>query len=251
MKKDNSKIGLIVLVIILSVLVIGLSSYLIYDKLINNKEENIVDNKEKNKNIKDDVLAELLPIIGLNNDNKTSKDCDSLSPKFIFEGSKRLDSYSKYQAYTLVTYNYYQNYSKNNFANLEMCLKPGEPAPGGSCYAYSKNILKDIVKKYDFAYSFDEIFAEYIQNEDDDNYYMWNSLTGVCADYEEFKRNISSWYGYATDVDNNVTDDEFITIRDNVSLKYFNGDDSSRIIYYTFKKSDDNNKYKLWLYNIY
>lgn len=55
MKKENGKTGLIVLVVILSILVVGLASYIVYDKVIKNVEEvvnneNTHNNQEKNKN---------------------------------------------------------------------------------------------------------------------------------------------------------------------------------------------------------
>ena len=54
--ESNSKKGLIVLVVILSLLVVGLSSYLIYDKVLND------DNNKNNEIINDNIEEETIEI---------------------------------------------------------------------------------------------------------------------------------------------------------------------------------------------
>jgi len=56
MKKENSKTGLVVLVVILSILVVGLTSYIVYDKFVKEDEEvkenpknDLVENESQNK----------------------------------------------------------------------------------------------------------------------------------------------------------------------------------------------------------
>ena len=49
MEKNKSNNTLVVLVIILSFLVLGLSAYIVYDKVLNTKDENVIDKDDDNK----------------------------------------------------------------------------------------------------------------------------------------------------------------------------------------------------------
>ena len=80
---------------------------------------------------------------------------------------------------------------------------------------------------------------------------MFLDLAGMCAGIESEKHTISSWYGTESQMKENLSTGDYITVRDEIAIKYSNNsnDSSSRVVYYTFKV--ENNNYKLWLYYIY
>lgn len=209
-----------------------------------NDNKEIVDNKQNNvENIDEDILKELLPIIGLDKNYKTDTNCD-FSIIFIKNGDKRLDSYDKWQAYNLFLVNYHQKYGYDS-TNYEKCIKPGDTVAGGNCFEYPKERIPQILDLYDFSYTQEEIFEGFIEN--GNNYYRVYDNGGFCAGFDSYKHNISSWYGIEK---SEILDTkEYITVRDKIELNYENGDSSSSIIYYTFKLVDG--RYKLWLYSIY
>ena len=71
MENKNNKTGLIVLVIILSIMVVGLASYIIYDKIINPKE-NTSENKDNNIENDDNTIQ---------NENENNNNIKPYSPK--------------------------------------------------------------------------------------------------------------------------------------------------------------------------
>lgn len=261
MEKERNNKGLIIALIIIIVILAALcvlfatGTISLKNKEPNSKEQVTNNEKTTNKNIEDSILKELLPIIGADKDyvDGDSGTCNYISLKFKNENS-RLDSYTKDEAYNLIILNYIENYSpidytSKNEIDEKNCTEKSPVIPSGRCTAYSKEIVKEIANKYDFDYTVEEIFGnnDNIQKEDEKNYYAWANFAGHCAGMALYKHNISSWYDDTYD-----TNDEksAIIIRDEITIKYSNGDNSNRIVYYTFKKDNDGN-YKLWLYEVY
>ena len=249
MEKEKSKNGvialLVVIIIILAILCILFATGTISFK--SNVTENKNESQEINE-IDEETLQKLLPIIGINND-KLDK-CDYISLTLLRNNS--LSNLSVYETKELMEIIYLFRHSKNyeqpdNYVDTEKCIKTNETAiPGGSCYQYSKQELKEISDNYFFPYTVEEVFKD-AQNEDENNYYSFNDLAGYCAGYDKYKHNISSWYGLRN---NKMDNKNIITIKDNLQLEYYDThENTSKIIYYTFELNDNN--YKLTDYKIY
>lgn len=251
MEKRKNK-GMIIGFLI-GLLVAGIAIFILYYfKIVSFDVKNVFNKANDNKdiveennveNIDEDILKELLPVIGIDENYKTDTNCD-FSIVFIKNGDKRLDSYDRWEAYNLFLVNYHQKYGYDSI-EAEKCIKFDGTVAGGSCFAYSKERIPQILDLYDFSYTQKKIFEGFI--EDENNYYKVYDNGGFCAGYDSYKHNISSWYG----MENNKMPDtnEYITIKDKIELNYENGDSSSSVIYYVFKLVDG--RYKLWLYNIY
>ena len=261
MEKEKNNKGLIATLIIIIIILAALcvlfatGTITLKNKEPNSKEQVTNNEKTTNKNIEDSILNELLPVIGANKDyvSEDNGTCNYISLRLQKE-SRRLDSYTKDEAYGLIKANYFENYSQIDYTSKneideKNCTEKSPVIPSGRCTAYSKEIVKEIANKYDFNYTVEEIFSgnDNIQKEDEKNYYAWADFAGHCAGMALYKHNISSWYDNTYD-----TNDEksAIIIRDEITIKYSNGDNSSRIVYYTFKKENTGN-YKLWLYEVY
>lgn len=76
MENKNNKTGLIVLVIILSIMVVGLASYIICDKIINTKEETPETENNNNNNNKNEANNNTNQ-----EENKNNNNIDGYSPK--------------------------------------------------------------------------------------------------------------------------------------------------------------------------
>ncbi len=214
-----------------------------------NNEQIADDNTDTERNISTDILDKILPIIGIK--DKTSNSSNCVSKMLINKTSGRLDNYTADDAFWLVMSYYTQYYGHDNEVADEKCLDPSTPVPGGRCLAFSKNTINEIIKNYDFKYTADEIFTNNLRKQDNENYYVFLDLAGMCAGVESEKHDITSWYGTESQMKDNLSTSDYVTVRDEITIKYSNNsnDSSSRVVYYTFKV--ENNSYKLWLYYIY
>ena len=261
MEQEKNKNGvnllLILIIIILAILCIlfATETININNGGINNNQnsknnvQTIDNNRTVDNNISNDILDKILPVIGVNDRTSNSSNC--VSHMLMTRRAGRFDNYTVDDAFWLVMSYYSQYYGHSNGVADDKCLDPGKPVPGGRCLSFSKETINEIIKNYDFKYTADEIFANNLRKQDSENYYVFLDLAGMCAGIKSEKHTISSWYGTESQMKDNLSTGDYITIRDEITIKYSNNgnDSSSRVIYYTFKVENDT--YKLWLYYIY
>lgn len=217
MEKKNT--GLIVLVIILSLLVVGLSGFVIYDKMMSNdkienndnnynKENKVVNSDYKviinNKSVDEGTLNGVLDIIGIPYFNNNSNSCltDAISVNNYSANAKDIMSfYIDIHNYLIL------KTPEDKIYSSEEC---GMGA--ADCYTISKDDAKELFDKFNFEGKITDYFQESTNLKDD--YIFWYGHTlGFCgikinhdivAEYSsEEKKNE---YGFNIGADVKITD---------------------------------------------
>ena len=221
-----------VIITILSIIVIGLASYIVYDKVISNnnssnktdEKENSNTNNEQEKEINSNTLNELYTLINVD-PQKEFNYCHTLNLDLLnYNGLiSNMDKETKQRI--LYWYAVNNKYMATVTGNEYSYCKSGM---GEECNGLSKENYKKIAKKYNITDDFDELF---------DNFEKYNGMAlqtwvnlGGC-DYNT-KHNLNSKY-----VGNNIV------IEDTVDYYTFAVENPTKTntknVKYTFNKLSD------------
>ncbi len=248
--------NILILFLIVIIIVLTVFIYMLLNGKINftdnNNDNNSTLNNDKylilseKDNVERSLLDRLLPVIGI--DEEVTEDDkykqNMLSYTLLELDYNRLEYIEKKDALDLIlAYTYFSN--DLNDDDYTKCLDANIAVPAGSCVVYPKSFLLKAMEKFDIKYSLDELLDG--NKEDSGNYYVWGNYYGPGTGKTH---NITSWYGHEYEKNDNISNNEYITIRDEMTIDYYDEDISSRIVYYTFILDDTTNNYKLYFIDV-
>ena len=251
---ENKNIGLKNLVIVLSILVVLLSGYFVYDKILFNNDMGNNDSTEKeningdykvvinNKSVDEGTLNEVLDIIGIPYYNNSSNAClnDVISVNNYSTNAKQIMSF------------YIDTHSSN--VNLKVpedeIYSSKECGMGAAdCYTISKEDAKELFDMFSFDGKITDFFQESTNLKDD--YIFWYGHTlGFCdkkishdivAEYSSAEK--KNEYGINIGADIKITDKQEVVkniIDDGTGSEI---EKIERTITYIFKPSTNGNYY--------
>lgn len=232
---ENKNTGLKILVVVLSILVVVLSGYLVYDKALSNNEIENVNSDYKivinNKSVDEGILNNVLDIIGIPYYNNSSNACltDAISVNDYSVNAKRIMSF------------YIDSHDHINIKRPEDKIYSSKECGMGAadCYTISKEDAKKLFDMFNFDGEITDYFQESTNLKDD--YIFWYGHTlGLCdkkinhdivAEYSsEEKKNE---YGINIGADITITDKQEII--NDVNETNNNNEKTERTITYVFK----------------
>lgn len=244
MEKKNT--GLIVLVIVLSLLVVALFGYLVYDKVLNKEpESNMVDNNEndnmendtnKNGNIDSTILNKLYSIIGIQPvDQFYKNNCLNLE---ISQNNYRDNARSIFSWYASLN-------DLNTYHEDAMITEEGGVSYSVYMAAATRSISKQNASNIIILYDFDnmsDFLNEMPKPYENEYYYASYTSQPESCDYDVEHNTTSEYIGSSTIriVDNqNVTEYNFQSehSKDNVKTT------KNQTVTYTFEKDNNGNYY--------
>ena len=253
MEKKN--IGLVVLVIILSLLVVGLGGFIVYDKVLSNNEVDNVDNDKtnntqkesvngdykvviNNKSVDEGTLNTVLDIIGVPYYNNSSNAC--LTDAISFNNYS--DNAKKIMSFYIDSHNYrYLKIPEDKIYSSQEC-----GLGAADCYTISKEDAKKLFDMFNFDGKITDYFQESTNLKDD--YIFWYGHTlGFCdkkinhdivAEYSSEER--MNEYGINIGADIKITDKQEVI---NNIVDDVNNSKIERTITYYFKSATNGNYY--------
>lgn len=204
--------------------------------------------------VENKTLDSLLPQIGIF--KMTGHKYDET---YLFDGlndelnkiNSPLKNISVSKAYTIITeaaLSYVLGDMSISTDNNHKCPLNNETSALGSCYAIKKVDLEKIIRLYDIPYSLEDIMTLGPTNkiESDKEFYY---IPPRSYPTTEIRQNVDAWYGKKDDENNNILDNNYVTIKNEIKfinelyLKKINKDSYIKTIYYEFELIDS--KYKL------
>lgn len=220
---ENKNTGLKILVIILSLLVVALTGYLVYDKVLSKEDNNDTTNKDE---IDTALLNSLYDMLGINNDNNYYGDCLNY---FISNNNYQNNAqkiFSLYASYKNLNTNRHNNENCNS--DCEIALSCAE------CASISKEEGNKIIKLYNL----NNLTLKELPGIDTDYVYVSGIPVGTC--HYKVTHNTNAEY----------LDKDSVMITDNQVVTDYEWPEESQInstknqtVTYTFEKDNNGNYY--------
>lgn len=240
MKKTN------VIIIILTILVLGLTGYIVYDKVLDAEENN---NYQKNNNTNQDDNKEST---GDENNQITDKAINGAYdllglPRTNSDGNNLLNYYisnNDYNKYTSEIISYYANTwdDKSLFKKVsEEVMNSDACGSSGFCMSIAKEDAKKIFALYNFSGNFSDYFKATSQLKNEYIFIVTNTTVPAIFDSPNtnIKHDIDSYNMLGTDI--GITDKQVITIVDENNSNKLKT--ISKTVNYEFKMNNEGNYY--------